>query len=180
MGGSQKNSINGAVSGPKVFALRAAKNESNRRFVCLSLGLLAAGAQRCAGIGRNHLYPPWWVVGIRRGHSSWTSQSHGGPPPHPCPTHPPVLLPPVLLSSGDGGSWSGPAGWAVSPVPVCPVPLLPCAPRGGEVGVCPSGPLGLSEGLCGPVRGAVSSTNQAICSLRPLGAPVLRCSLIVG
>ena len=29
----------------------------------------------------------------------------------------------------------------------CSLSLPPCAPRGGEVGVCPSGPLGLSEGL---------------------------------
>lgn len=69
------------------------------------------------------------------------------PPPTQC--HPPTCLPlsctPLLWS---WCSWSGPAGLTLSPrVPVCPALLPPCAPRGWEVGVCPSGPRGLSEGL---------------------------------
>ena len=101
----------------------------NGTFRWLSLGLLAAGAQRCADKGRKHA----WTCGSLGGIHHWS-------PPH-TQCHPPTCLlsscTPVLWS---WCSWSGPTGLAVSPrVPCAPSPCLPvllvverwvCVPRG--------------------------------------------------
>ena len=180
MGGSQKNSINGAVSGPKVFALRAAKYSLNRRFRCLSLGLLAAGSQRCADNGRNTPHLPRWVVGIRmdigHGFVNGLVDRMVDTPTHPVP---PTHLSPLLLYSCPLVMGAHGLGLLGGPCHLCPCALSPCSPvlLVVERWVCV--PLGLVGSLRG-CEGGLSSTNQAICSQRPLGAPVLRCSLIVG
>lgn len=111
----------------------------NGTFRWLSLGLLGAGAQRCADKGRKHAWTCGSLVGI-----------HHWSPPHPTPsaTHPPVSSPPVLLSSGLGALGLGRLGWPCHlGCPVLPLPASLCSSwwRGGCVY------LGASEGLRGAV-----------------------------
>ena len=95
-GGGHKVWRKGAVARSKVFALRAAKYSLNRRFRCLSLGLLAAGAQRCADNGRNHLYTRCRVVGIDVDIRHGLVDRMVDTPTHPVP---PTHLSPSLLYS---------------------------------------------------------------------------------
>jgi len=124
---AQKNSSNGTVSGGKnapKAELRSAMYSPNRRFVSLSLGLLAAGSQRCAAKGRNDTPPRPGGVGIDIGHGL-LNRMVDTPPPHSPPTHlSPLLLYscPLVMGAHGLGLLGGPCHLG------CPCALSPCSP----------------------------------------------------